>query len=79
MAFDKIKLNPEELDNVSGGYIYEAGDGWEVIDDYNGEVIAGGLSERDAKALCCELGLEYEEIDWNTLKELRKIKKKIEK
>ena len=79
MDNDRIKLNPEELDKVSGGYIFDADEGWEVIDDNTGEVIAGGLSEDEAVDLCFKLGIDYDEIDWDALKELRKIKKKIEK
>ena len=71
MADDKIRLNPEELDKVSGGYLFDADEGWEVIDDRTGDVIAGGLSEDEAVNLCFKLGIDYDEIDWDELNDLR--------
>ena len=66
------KLSAEDLNDVSGGYIYAADEGWQVIDDKNGKVLKGPMTWRNAIKYCQENGLDTKEIDWMDLNKLRK-------
>ena len=73
MALDKDKLNLEDLDNISGGYIFQTGYGWEVINDETGDVIADGFSREEAEAFCRSKGIKCREIDEFELEDLRRL------
>ena len=69
--FDKSKLSEEELKEVSGGYIYDTGRAYEVIDDNNGEVIQRDLSYGQAVRYCLNSNMGTREISWGQLARLR--------
>ncbi len=72
------KINDNALDNVAGGYIFEARDiigadeknRWEVLDE-KGDVKYRCSSRDDAIAKAGELHLSHEEIFWDRVLELR--------
>ena len=69
--FDKSKLTEEELKDAAGGYIFQPGSGYEVIDDKTGDVIKGGLTYAQAVSYCNDIGVDTRQLSWNQLEQLR--------
>lgn len=71
---DIESLNPEDLDEVSGGYIYRArmhkDYQWEVL-DINGQVLSSYDSRKDAEAGAERLGQRKDKISWSKLDYIR--------
>lgn len=76
------KINDQELENASGGLIFNATNisgadprnPWEVIDNKNGNVIARFATRDQAVAKASSYGsnpYNAMEIDWNALQNLR--------
>lgn len=67
-------LNPEDLDEISGGYIYHArmydDYRWELI-DINGQVVSRYDSRKDAEKAAERLGYRKDKISWSKLKGIR--------
>lgn len=73
-----MEMDLEELENVSGGYIYKATFNggfvrYEVIDDKTGEVVEhfGRTELWDAEKCAREHGLSTEIISWDDVLKLR--------
>ena len=69
-----IELPDEIMDAVAGGYIFKAREvenGYEVINDTTGDVMASGLTRAEARSKAEELGQTPAAIDWSTLKDIR--------
>lgn len=82
MAMIKEKLNDNDLENVSGGLLFYAGDvdgskkgkPWEVIDNYNGNVVRRFADYDEAYDYARSFGGDPEnvrEIKWGELDWLR--------
>ncbi len=78
----KKEINIEELRNTTGGLIFNAtyiigsdpANPWEVIDNYNGNVLARFPTREQAVANAAQYGqnpYNTMEIDWNTVQNLR--------
>lgn len=71
---DIKSLNPADLDEVSGGYIYHArmhkDYQWEVL-DINGQVLSSYDSRKDAEAGAERLGQRKDKISWSKLDYIR--------
>ena len=70
------KLGDENVDELSGGYVYKYGDRenypFEVIDDNNGSVLGRYATLEDAQyAAKNKFGMSEKTIDWYSLKHLR--------
>ncbi len=78
------KLNDSDLENVSGGFLFNArnisgsdpANPWEVIDNRNGNVIARFNNEQAAKAYCQQQWggantYDTMEINWSDVCALR--------
>lgn len=71
------KLSVEELEGAGGGYTFDPGpgEGFEVIDDRTGKVIAGDqyyiTSIYDAQRIAEEMGQSPRRITWSQLEQLR--------
>ncbi len=76
------KINLEELQNASGGLIFNASNisgsdptrPWEVIDNKNGNVLARFSSRDQAVANAAQYGgnpYNAMEVDWNAVQSLR--------
>lgn len=79
---DVQKLDDDALENVSGGYLFYAGQisgadpnkPWEVIDNHNGSVIDRFSNRSDAERRARDFGSEPAntmEINWTQLQQLR--------
>ena len=78
MTDNKKKINDDELENVSGGYLFNQsncpGGGanvWEVIDNKTGEVLYETGDKNKAIKACKEVGLETDELEYWQLGHLR--------
>ena len=78
----KEMLNEEELRKVNGALIFNAtyiigsdpARPWEVIDNYNGNVLARFATQAEAVANAAQYGpnpYNTMEVDWNTVQNLR--------
>ena len=72
------KLDDENVEDVAGGYIFDARDynivrikHWEVIDE-NGDVVSRHESIWDAQRAAEDLGLSTEQLTVRGLEQLRK-------
>ena len=68
---DKKLIKDDELDNVTGGYIFKTYDSWYEIIDNVGNVVERFGSLDNAKKKCAELGYNTDMIDWESLYALR--------
>ena len=68
---DKSKLSDEGLEQVSGGYVMNNSDRYDVIDDFTGDVRESNLSYDEAIQYCQSRGLETKELSWKQLERLR--------
>lgn len=67
-----VELPDELLDAVSGGYVYNTGNGlWLVINDMSGEVMQGAERQLDAIICANYLGQKTKEIKRKMLKLLQ--------
>lgn len=67
-------LSDENLDKMSGGYIFQNSEGdWAVIDE-DGKEVALLDDEDEAIAEAARRGLSTEEIEWSELRKKRGIK-----
>ena len=77
-----FKLSDNDLENVSGGVIFNAWDiegadpdnPWEVLDDHTGKVLARTNNRDDAIALASRNGQNHVELNWDQVQELRGLK-----
>ena len=69
------KLDPEELSKVAGGYVYGSGEDrskpWEVINDYDGSVLARFATKEEAVQAAQIYGQKELEISSNDLNMIR--------
>ena len=70
--FDKSKLSEEELKELSGGYLFDTDNGYEVIDDKTGDVIVGNLTYAQAVRYCLNENIGTKQLSWWQLSQLRK-------
>jgi len=79
---ENSKINDNELNNVTGGFVFNASNisgsdpakPWEVIDNKNGNVLARYATRDEAVAQAASYhGSNYDtvEIDWNGVVSLR--------
>ena len=87
MKDDKKTINDDELENVSGGYVFNRANlpdsptsyidrqnaYWEVIDDKNGEVLYKVKTKEEAQKAARELGLDDMEVEMVHLNWLRSV------
>lgn len=87
MKDDKKTINDDELENVSGGYVFNQANlpenpsspsdrqnpYWEIIDDNNGEVLYKFKTKEEAQKGARELGLDDMEIGTQHLNWLRSV------
>lgn len=68
---DASMLSDEELEGVSGGYVFEFDCRWEVIDDITGNVLATCALQEDAEELADAHGVSSVEVSWDKVARLR--------
>ena len=76
---DNILINPDKLDDISGGVIFnatgivgsDANNPWEVLDDKDGHVVARFSTEWAARSAVGGLNENYMEVNWNQVQQLR--------
>lgn len=87
MKDDKKTINDDELENVSGGYVFNKANlpenpsspmdrqnpYWEIIDDETGEVLYTVRTKEEAQKGARELGLDDMEIETGHLNWLRSV------
>ena len=70
-----MELNPEDLENVAGGYIFGQGLDrdyrWEIISDMDGRVVGRYKTKEQAMRAAKEMGISTQEITWSELNKLR--------
>ena len=73
----KVKLNAEDLDQITGGYAYRCADGAFEVIDWNGDVVerfTGEDAEKRCQQKCRDLGFSDRVIDWEDLEEILQIR-----